>query len=69
MVLAASGFLEKKVMIPLASVTLGEEEASLFSDALLVTWYSWGPFLFTWLDWGASAVILVFLVFADLPVC
>jgi len=44
MVLAASGFLEKKGMIPLESVTLGEEEASLFSDALLVTWYSWGPF-------------------------
>ena len=28
-----------------------------------------GPFLFTWLDWGASAVVLVLMVFADLPVC
>ena len=28
-----------------------------------------GPFLFIWLDWGASAVVLVLLVFADLPVC
>jgi hypothetical protein len=25
------------------------------------------PFLFGWLDWGASAVVL--LVFADVPVC
>jgi len=40
MVLSTSGFLEKKGMIPLESVTLGEEEALLFSDALLVTWYS-----------------------------
>jgi hypothetical protein len=28
-----------------------------------------GPFLLTWLDWGASALVLVLLVFADLPVC
>ena len=28
-----------------------------------------GPFLFAWLDWGASAVVLVLLVFANLPVC
>ena len=28
-----------------------------------------GPFLLTWLDWGASALVLVVLVFADLPDC
>ena len=45
MVLAESGLLVKKGTIPHESVTLEEEEeASLFSDALLVTWYSWGPF-------------------------
>jgi len=37
MVLAVSGLLEKKGMILLGSETLGEEEALLFSDALLGT--------------------------------
>jgi len=40
-VLVVSELLVKKGMIPLESVTLGEEEALLFSDASLVTWYSW----------------------------
>jgi len=67
MVLVVSGLLEKKGMILLGSETLGEEEALLFSGALLVTWYSWN--LSSSVDWtgGASAVVL--LVFADVPVC
>ena len=28
-----------------------------------------GPFLLTWLGWGASALVWALLVFADLPVC
>ena len=63
MVLAESGLLVKKGTIPHESVTLEEEEeALLFSDALLVTWYSWGPFsllgwtgghqYFSWIFWS-----------------
>ena len=44
MALVVSELLEKKGMILPGSVTLEEEEALLFSDASLVTWYSWGPF-------------------------
>jgi hypothetical protein len=49
MVSAVSGLLEKKGMILLESETLGEEKALLFSDALLVIWYSWT--LFSLVDW------------------
>jgi len=38
---AVSKLLEKKGMILLGSEILGEEEALLFSGALLVIWYSW----------------------------
>jgi len=44
MVPAVSGLLEKKGMILLGSETLGEKEASLFSGASLVIWYSWNLF-------------------------
>jgi len=44
MVLAVPELLEKRGTILQGSVTLEEEEALLFSDASLVTWYSWGPF-------------------------
>jgi hypothetical protein len=37
---AVSELLEKKGMILLGSEILGEEEALLFSGALLVIWYS-----------------------------
>ena len=44
-VLAESGLLVKKGMILHELVTLGEEEKVLLSsDALLVTWCSWGLF-------------------------
>jgi len=67
-VLAVFGFLVKKVMILHESVTLAEEEEMVLSSgALAATWCSWG--LFSWLDWGASALVWVLLVFADLPVC
>ena len=46
---AESGYLEKKGMILLGLEILGEEEASLFSGALLVIWYSWN--LFSSIDW------------------
>jgi hypothetical protein len=42
-VLAVFELLEKRGMILQGSVTL-EEEALLFSDASLVSWYSWDPF-------------------------
>jgi len=48
-VLVVSGLLEEKGMILLESETLGEEKALLFSDALLVIWYSWT--LFSSVDW------------------
>jgi len=41
--------LEKKGMILLGSEILGEEEALLFSRALLVIWYSWS--LSSSVDW------------------
>ena len=45
MVLAVSGLLAKKGMIPHESVTLEEErKVVLSSGVLLVTWYSWGLF-------------------------
>jgi len=45
MVPAVSELLEKRGTIPPGSVTLEEEEeALLFSDASLVTWYTWDPF-------------------------
>jgi len=45
MVLAASGFLVKKVMILHGSVTLAEkEEMVLSSGALATTWCFWGLF-------------------------
>jgi len=44
MVLVVSGLLEKKGMILLGLETLEEEEALLFSGALLVIWYSWNLF-------------------------
>ena len=70
-VLAVFELLAKKETIPHESVTLEEEEeeAMLSCGVLLVTWCFLGPFLLTWLDWGASALSLVLLVFADLPVC
>jgi len=41
MVLIVSGFLVKRGTIPHESATLDEEEKMvLFSDALVVTWYS-----------------------------
>jgi hypothetical protein len=49
MVLAVSGFLDKKGMILLGSETLEEEEALLSSGASLVIWYSWN--LFSSVDW------------------
>jgi len=49
MVLLVSRLLEMKGMILLGSETLGEEEALLFSGALLVIWYSWN--LFSSVDW------------------
>ena len=48
-VLVVSGFLEKRGMILLGLETLGEEKALLFSNALLVIWYSWN--LFSSVDW------------------
>jgi len=49
MVLAVSELLEKKGMTLLGSEILGEEEALLFSGALLVIWYSWN--LLSSVDW------------------
>jgi len=49
MVLAVSRLLERTGMILLGSETLGEEEALLFSGALLAIWYSWN--LFSSVDW------------------
>jgi len=46
---AVSELLEKKGMILLGSKILGEEEALLFSSALLVIWYSWS--LSSSVDW------------------
>ena len=46
---AVFGLLEKKGMILLGSEILGEEEALLFSGALLVIWYSWS--LSSSVDW------------------
>ena len=66
MVLAASGFLEKKVMILLGLEILGEEKALLFFDASLVTWYSWGPF--SLLGW-AGRHRQSFWFFWSLPIC
>ena len=40
-VLAISGFLEKREKIPPGSVILGEEKVLLYSGALLVIWCSW----------------------------
>ena len=45
LVLAESGLLVKKGMIPHESATLDEEEKVLLSsDVLLVTWCFWGLF-------------------------
>jgi len=68
-ILAVSGFLVKRGMIPHESVTLdgGEDGAVLWRfgcDLVLL-----GPFLLTWLGWGASALVWALLVFANLPVC
>jgi hypothetical protein len=49
MVLDVFELLEKKEMIPPESVTSEEGEVLLFSGALLVVWYSWGPF--SSVDW------------------
>jgi len=49
MMLVVYELLEKRGMIPLGPVTLEEEEALLFSDALLVFWYSWN--LFSLVGW------------------
>jgi len=44
-VLAVSGFLVKRGMIPHESATLDEEEKMVLSSgALVVTWCSWGLF-------------------------
>jgi len=43
-VLVVSELLEKRGTILQGSVTLEEEETLLFSDASLVTWYSWQRF-------------------------
>jgi len=49
MVLAVSGLLVKRGMIPHESATLDEEEYMVLSSgALVATWCSWG--LFSWLD-------------------
>ena len=65
-VLVVSELLAKKGMIPLESVTLGEEEALLFSDASLVTWYSWDPFsLLGWTGGHRQS----FWYFWSLPIC
>jgi len=64
-VLVVSELLTKKGMIPLESVTLGEE-ALLFSDASLVTWYSWDPFsLLGWTGGHRQS----FWYFWSLPIC
>jgi len=49
MMLVVSELLEKRGTIPLGSATLEEEEALLFSNALLVFWYSWS--LFSLVGW------------------
>jgi hypothetical protein len=46
---AVSELLGKKGMILLGSEILGEDEALLFSGALLVIWYSWS--LSSSVDW------------------
>ena len=49
-VLAVSGFLVKRGMIPLESTTLDKEEKTvLSSSALVAIWCSWD--LFSWLGW------------------
>ena len=67
MVLAVSVFLEKKERIPPGLEIPEEEGALLLSGALFGLWHSWHLFLFCWLDWGASALVLLVLV--DAPVC
>ena len=67
MVLAESLFLEKKERIP-PELEIPKEEGELllfwrFVCALVLL----APFLFCWLDWGASAPLL--LVLADALVC
>jgi len=65
-VLAVSELLEKRGMILQGSVTLEEEEALLFSDASLVTWYSWDPFsLLGWTGGHRQS----FWYFWSLPIC
>jgi len=59
MVLATSGFLVKKGMMPHESIALDEEEkAVLSSDVLVVTWCSW-VFSLDLTGLGASALALV----------
>jgi hypothetical protein len=66
MVFAVSGLLEKRGTILRGSVTLEEEEALLFSDASLVTWYSWDPF--SLVGWTGGHRKL-FWYFQSLPIC
>jgi len=66
-VLAVSGFLVKRGMIPLESVTLDEEEKMVLSSgALVATWCSWG--LFSWLG-SAGGHRHLFGHFWSSPIC
>ena len=52
-ILAVSGFLMKRGMIPHISATMDEgEKMVLSSRALIATWYSWD--LFSWLGWAGG---------------
>jgi len=67
MVLAVSGFLEKKERIPPEFEIPEEEGELLLSGALFVLWYSWHLFSSNGWTGGASAPLL--LVLADVLVC
>ena len=65
-VLVVSELQDKRGMILQGSVTLEEEEALLFSDTSLVTWYCWDPFsLLGWTGGHRQS----FWYFWYLPIC
>ena len=63
-VLVVSELLEKRGTILQGSVTLEEREALLFSDASLMTWYSWD--LFSLVGWTGGHRQSYFW---SLPIC